>query len=123
MFLPTLAVEVWWLAQAAPQTGDPATWLTGLGAFAAAAAVGYFGWRDAIKQRDRAIAIIEQHGPVLVEIRDIMRAHPETLRAATEAMEAMAEALKSRIPTEAEVTRLRDALDRAEKLVRSRDGQ
>jgi hypothetical protein len=119
MFLPTLAVEVWWLAQVAPQA-DSATWFTTLGAFAPAAAIGFYAWRDTKQQRDRAIAIVESVSPVLVEIRDIMRANPETLRAATEAMEAMAEALKSRIPTEAETTRLRDALDRAERTLRPR---
>lgn len=113
MPLSLLAFEVWWIAQAAPPS-EPTFWLTSLGVFAAAAPVVAFGWRDTIRQRDRAIAAAEACGPALAEQPEVLRANSEALRAASAAMAAMAEALKSRVPSEAEITRMRDALDRAE---------
>lgn len=114
MPISLLAFEVWWLAQATPAPEDPTFWLTSLGAFSVAAAVGWFFLRDTIRQRDRAVAAVEAYGPVLTEVRDVLRTNSETLRDSTAAMSAMAEALKS-LPTVVEVTRLRDALDRVER--------
>lgn len=100
-------------------TEDPTVWFTSLGAFTVAAAIGWAWLRDVSKQRDRLLQAVEQQGPILTEMRDVMRTNSETLRAAAEAMGDMAEALK-RLPTEAEITRLRDALAAAEARLRTR---
>lgn len=96
-------------------SSDPLTFFTSLGAFAAAAAVGLMWIKDIKGQRDRAMLAVEAQTPILVEIRDVMRSSHATLQSAADAMSAMSEALKTRIPTEADITRMRDALDEAAK--------
>lgn len=94
-------------------TQDPASLFTQLGAFAAAA-VALFAWqRDTARQRDRLMEAVEHQGPILIEMRDALRNTSDTLRAASEAMIAMAKSLE-RIPSETEIVRLRDALTRAD---------
>lgn len=85
-----------------------------LGAFAAAAAALIMWQRDTARTRDRLQSAQEQSGPLLVEIRDAFRANTDALRASAEASKAISDSL-SRIPTEAEVTRLRDALAASER--------
>lgn len=101
-----------WLDSANP-TSDPTSLFAVLGPFAAAAAALGFGWRDAAKQRDRAQdlaeAVVKSQTTILVEIRDALRTANLTQGVSTKAMETMAEALH-RIPSEAEIVRLRDAL-------------
>lgn len=98
---------------ATDNTQDPSSLFAQLGAFAAAA-VALFAWqRDTAKQRDRLMEAVEHQGPILIEMRDALRNTSETLRAASEAMISMAKSME-RIPTEAEIVRLRDALQRAD---------
>ena len=104
-----------WFAQVAPTSGSDATALvTQLGAFGSAALALYLWQRDTGKQRDRAMAVVEQQTPILVEMRDVMRSASENLRATASAMEAMSK-LFERVPSEAEITRMRDALAIVEK--------
>lgn len=92
---------------------DPAALFTQLGAFGAAA-VALFAWqRDTARQRDRLMEAVEHQGPILIEMRDALRNTSETLRAASEAMISMAKSME-RIPSEAEIVRLRDALQRSD---------
>lgn len=111
---PVLTYVLW----AVDTTSDPTSLLALLGPFAAAAAALGYGWRDAAKQRDRAQNMCESlasaQTPILAEIRDVLRTVTGTNVAATKAMEAMSEALR-RIPTEAEIVRLRDALQQADR--------
>lgn len=103
---------VGWLAQTSPT--DPAGLIAQFGAFGAALAI-LFMWRlDTARERDRLLSIVEQQQPILVETRDVLRTASETVRAAATAMQAMSESLQ-RVPSEAELTRLRVALEAAER--------
>lgn len=108
----TIPPAMIWLAQSAPV--DPATLLTQFGAFGAAAAFLVAWLWDVRKDRNRLLTIVEQQQPILIETRDVLRTAAETVRAAGNAMQAMSEALP-RLPTEAELTRLRVALEQAER--------
>lgn len=107
---------VWLLAQTAEPS--PVAWFTQLGAFAVAAVIGWAWLRDISKARDRMLAAIEQQGPILAEIRDVMRTSADTLRAAGDAMAAMSEALRTRTPDQAELVRIRDLLANLESRLR-----
>lgn len=104
-------VASWWAAADSPT--DPTSVAVWLGPFAAAAAFALLWIRDLVKSRDRMLDGFETQGPILTEIRDALRTTAMTNQAATKAIEAMAEAMH-RIPSEAEVTRLRDALQGAQ---------
>lgn len=92
---------------------DPSSLFTQLGAFAAACVALVLWQRDTARQRDRLLDLEEKRGPLLVEVRDVMRQVLEVLRATSDATKSMAEALE-RVPSEAEITRLRDALAASE---------
>lgn len=101
------------LSQSAPS--DPAGLVAQFGAFGAAVLFLFLWIMDVRKDRDRLMTIVEQQQPILVETRDVLRTASETVRAAAQAMQAMSEALQ-RVPTEAELTRLRVALEEAERV-------
>lgn len=108
------------LAQSSPPAPDPLAWLAALGPFAVAGFVGWSWLRDKSKQCERQMQALEQQGPILVEIARVITQIEATMRASTDAMAAMSEALHNRIPSEAELTRLRDALTAAELRLRRR---
>lgn len=116
-----LALLLLWAATSDETTTTAAAIFTQLGAAGAVAAVLGLWQRDTAKQRDRLLAAQETQGPVLIEIRDAMRAHADAQRSSAEAQRAAADALAAvtaaltRVPSEAEVTRLRDALAAAER--------
>lgn len=91
------------------ETVDPTNSFTQLGVAAAVAVVLYMWLRDVGKQRDRMIDIHDAWTPLLTEIRDALRSLPQTQRDAAAALSKVAEALE-RVPTEAEMVRIRDAL-------------
>lgn len=115
-----------WAATPSDSTTAAASIFTQLGTAGAVAAVLGLWQRDTAKQRDRLLAAQETQGPVLIEIRDAMRAHAEAQRSSAEAQRAAAEAITAvsaalnRIPSEGEVTRLRDALRAAERRLQER---
>lgn len=106
----------------------PLDLFTQLGTAGAVAIVLGLWQRDTAKQRDRLIAASETQTPVLIEIRDAMRVAAETQRASVDAQRAAAEAISAmsaalaRAPSEAEVTRLRDALRAAERRLEGERG-
>ena len=112
---PYVAAVAWLIAQAAP-TNDPWVWL---GAATPVVAVGAAWIRDLRQRIERLVQVVEQQGPILIEMRDVLRSSSDTLRAAAEAMSAMAETAKDQ-PNKAETTRLRDALAAAEARLRTR---
>lgn len=117
-----------WAATTDDSTTAAAAIFTQLGTAGAVAAVLGLWQRDTAKQRDRLLAAQETQGPVLTEIRDAMRAHADAQRSSADAQKAAADAIAavsaalSRIPSEAEVTRLRDALATAERRLQERRG-
>lgn len=99
----------WMVAQS---VDDPTTGLlTQLGAFAVAAAVGAWFTRDLIVQRNRLQQANDAQLPVLIEMKGILMANADALRASAEASKGISEAL-ARAPSDAEIIRLRDALER-----------
>lgn len=108
------AILLMWFWAQDPATPDPTSWVTWLGPFAAAAVIGAWFLRDAIKQRDRAFLVVESRSEVLIEIRDTMRAAVATMQACTVAMQAMVEAQK-RCPDAEDVARLHLLMDERER--------
>lgn len=101
-----------WAADAGGST-DPFAEVTRLGVAGVAVGLALLWQRDTAKQRDRFADMVETQAkataPVLIEIRDVLRTVTSQSGASTKAMETMAEAVH-RIPSEAEIVRLRDAL-------------
>lgn len=106
---PWIAVET---------TPDPISLATQLGVAAITVGLALAWQRDTAKQRDRAIATNESIAPVLVEIRDALRSNAQAFHESADATTKATAALARGI-SEAEATRLRDALDRAEHRQRS----
>src|SRR5688500_10104058 len=104
-----------YLAQTSPT--DPVGLIGQFGAFGAAVLFLLMWRHDTAKDRDRLLAIVEAQQPILVETRDVLRTASETVRAAANAMQSMSESLQ-RVPSEAELTRLRVALEEAERAAR-----
>jgi hypothetical protein len=97
------------------ETPDPTSFVTSLGAFAAAAGALILWQRDTAKQRDRLLELEEQRGPLLNEMKNVMQANTQTLNAVAEALRVSAQTL-TKVPSDVELIRWRDTMTRLENI-------
>jgi hypothetical protein len=107
-----------WLVVAAATDGsslDFTPYLAGAGPFAIGLAIGAVAYRDMKIKRDQSDKnyqeLVQLVLPALAEGRDTVRDNTRTMEEAVKAMKGLSD-LAGRIPTEAEMTRIRDLLAR-----------